>query len=152
MSISISRRIVIAVACVTAVAAWAVASKAAPETIKVALSGAQQVPPVETSGSGTADLTYDAATRVLTWSVTYSGLSAPATMAHFHGPAAAGANGPVTIGISNKGSAVESPIKGEATLTPEQAAQFTAGEWYVNVHTSAHPGGEIRGQVKPPKS
>jgi len=152
MSISISRRIVIAVACVTAVAAWAVASKAAPETIKVALSGAQQVPPVETSGSGTADLTYDAATRVLTWSVTYSGLSAPATMAHFHGPAAAGANGPVTIWISNKGSAVESPIKGEATLTPEQAAQFTAGEWYVNVHTSAHPGGEIRGQVKPPKS
>jgi hypothetical protein len=104
------------------------------------------------TGSGTADLTYDPATRVVTWSVTYSGLSAPATMAHFHGPAAAGANGPVTVWISNKGSAVESPIKGEATLTPEQAAQFTAGDWYVNVHTSTHPGGEIRGQVMPPKS
>jgi hypothetical protein len=152
MSISISRRIIIAAVCVAAVSAWAVVSKAAPATFKVALTGAQQVPPVETSGSGAADLTYDSATRVLTWSVTYSGLSAPATMAHFHGPAAAGANGPVTIWISNKGAAVESPIKGEATLTPEQAAQFTAGDWYVNVHTSAHPGGEIRGQVMPPKS
>ena len=152
MNISIYRRIVIVAACAAAVSAWAVASKAAPETFKVALTGAQQVPPVETTGSGTADLTYDPATRVVTWSVTYSGLSAPATMAHFHGPAATGANGPVTIWISNKGSAVESPIKGEATLTPEQAAQFTAGDWYVNVHTSAHPGGEIRGQVMPPKS
>jgi hypothetical protein len=152
MSISISRRVVIAAACVAAVSTWAVASKAAAEAMKVALTGAQQVPPVETSGSGSADLTYDPATRVLTWSVTYSGVSAPATMAHFHGPAATGANGPVTIWISNKGSAVESPIKGEATLTPEQAAQFTAGQWYVNVHTSSHPGGEIRGQVTPPKS
>jgi hypothetical protein len=152
MSISISRRIVITAACVAAVSTWTVASKAAAETMKVALTGAQQVPPVETTGSGSADLTYDPATRVLSWSVTYSGLSAPATMAHFHGPAAAGANGPVTIWISNKGSAVESPIKGEATLTPEQAAQFIAGQWYVNVHTSTHPGGEIRGQVTPPKS
>jgi hypothetical protein len=46
---------------------------------------------------------------------------------------------------------VESPIKGEATLSPEQAQQFTAGEWYVNVHTRDHPAGEIRGQVMAPK-
>lgn len=152
MTISISRRIAIVAACTVALAAWTVASKAAPESFKVALSGAQQVPPVQTSGSGTADLTYDPATRVLTWNITYSGLSAPATMAHFHGPAAAGANGPVTIWLSQKGTAPESPIKGEATLTPEQAAQFTAGEWYINVHTSSHPAGEIRGQAMPPKS
>jgi len=43
-------------------------------------------------------------------------------------------------------------IKGEATLTPEQAKQFEAGDWYINVHTKDHPAGEIRGQVKPPKS
>lgn len=152
MNISISRRIVVLAACVSAVAAWSVASKAAPESFKVSLTGAQQVPPVETSGSGTADLTYDPATRMVTWSITYSGLSAPATMAHFHGPAAAGKNGPVTIWLSNKGTPPASPIKGEAALTPEQAAQFTAGDWYINVHTSAHPGGEIRGQVMPPKS
>ena len=39
-----------------------------------------------------------------------------------------------------------------ATLTPEQAKQFSDGEWYVNVHTQSHPAGEIRGQVVPPKS
>lgn len=152
MSISISRRIVMLAVCTTAIAGWDVVSRAAAESFKVALTGAQQVPPVETSGSGTADLTYDPATRVVTWNITFSGLSAPATMAHFHGPAAAGANGPVTVWLSNKGSPANSPIKGEATLTPEQAAQFTAGQWYVNVHTSAHPAGEIRGQAVPPKS
>jgi hypothetical protein len=57
----------------------------------------------------------------------------------------------VVIWLSTKGSSAESPFKGEATLTPEQAQQFAAGEWYVNVHTQAHPGGEIRGQVVPPK-
>jgi hypothetical protein len=152
MSISILPRILVVAACAAIVAAWSVASQAAPESFKVALTGAQQVPPVETAGKGTADVTYDPATRVLTWSVSYEGLSAPATMAHFHGPAAAGKNGPVVIWVSNKGSAADSPLKGEATLTPEQATQFTAGDWYINVHTQSHPGGEIRGQVMPPKS
>lgn len=152
MNVSISRRLVIGAVCAAAVIAWAVASDAAAESFKVALSGAQQVPPVETAGNGAADLTYDPATRVLTWSVTYEGLSGPATMAHFHGPAPAGKNGPVVIWLSKKGSEAESPITGEATLTPEQAAQFTAGDWYINVHTSAHPSGEIRGQIVPPKS
>ncbi len=152
MTMSISRRGVILMACVTGFAAWAVASQAAPETFMVALTGAQLVPPVQTTGSGTADLSYDPATRMLTWSVGYSGLTGLATMAHFHGPAAEGKNGPVAIWLTKKGEPVESPIKGEVTLTPEQAEQFKAGEWYINVHTQAHPGGEIRGQVVPPKS
>ena len=80
------------------------------------------------------------------------GLSGPATMAHFHGPAAEGKNGPPVIWLAEKGATVTSPIKGQATLTPEQAQQLTAGEWYVNVHTQANPNGEIRGQVMPPKS
>jgi hypothetical protein len=147
-----SRRILVLAACTVGSAAWAVTSNAAPASFKVALSGAEQVPAVETPGKGTADLTYDPATRMLTWSISYDGLSAPATMAHFHGPAAAGKNGPVMLWLSKQGSPPASPIKGEATLTPEQAAQFTAGEWYVNVHTGSHPGGEIRGQVMPPKS
>jgi len=86
---------------------------------------------VETAATGTAELTYDPVTRVVTWTLSYSGLSGPATMAHFHGPAAPGKNGPPVIWRSPKGSPVEAPVKGEATLTPEQAQQFSAGEWYI---------------------
>jgi CHRD domain len=152
MKMSIIRKGVILAACLTAISAWTVTSKAASQSFKVTLTGAQQVPPVDTAATGTAELTYDPATRVLTWNVSYSGLSGPATMGHFHGPAAQGKNGPPVIWLSPKGSAVEVPIKGEATLTPEQAQQFSAGEWYINVHTQAHQAGEIRGQVIPPKS
>jgi len=151
MQISLSRRIMILAMCLVGAALCGAAAKAAPESFKVALTGAQQVPPVQTSGSGTADVSYDPATRVVTWSITYGGLSGPVTMAHFHGPAPAGKNAPVVIWLTKKGSPVESPIKGEATLTPAQAQQFSAGDWYINVHTKAHPGGEIRGQVIPPK-
>jgi hypothetical protein len=125
---------------------------AAPIAFTVPLTGAQQVPPVQTSGSGTANLTYDPQTRVVTWSITYNDLSSPATMAHFHGPAGPGKNAPVVIWLTKRGGPVSSPITGQAKLTPAQAQQFMAGEWYINVHTTAHPGGEIRGQVVPPKS
>ena len=77
--------------------AWAgsvTVTAALPTSFNVPLTGAQQVPPVQTSGSGMAALTFDASTREVTWSVTYSGLSSDVTMAHFHGPAAAGKNGP----------------------------------------------------------
>jgi CHRD domain len=152
MIIPISRRATILMACITGVAASVAPLQAAPLSFKVGLTGAQQVPPVQTAATGTADLTYDPTVRLLTWNVSYGGLSGPATMAHFHGPATAGKNGPPVIWLKEKGAAVESPIKGEATLTPEQAQQFTAGEWYINVHTQANPGGEIRGQVMPPKN
>jgi len=109
------------------------------------LSGAQQNPPVQTAGTGTLDATFDKATRKLTWNVTYSGLSGPATAAHFHGPAAPGANAGVVLPFANPAS----PIQGEATLTEAQAADLLAGRWYVNVHSRAHPGGEIRAQVTP---
>jgi hypothetical protein len=152
MRTSISRRGMLAAACLSGFAAWSMVAQTAPLSFKVALTGAQQVPPVKTAATGTADLSYDAATRVLTWSVTYSGLSGPATMAHFHGPAAEGKNAPPIIWLAEKGATVTSPIKGQATLTPDQAQQMMAGEWYVNVHTQANPSGEIRGQVMPPKS
>ena len=103
-------------------------------------------------GSGTAELTYDPATRVVTWNITYSGLSSPSTMAHFHGPATEGKNAPPVIWLSTQGSPPTNPMTGTATLTPDQAKQFSAGEWYVNVHSQSHPAGEIRGQVIPPKS
>jgi hypothetical protein len=87
MRVSISRRdIITLMACLTSIAASVAPSQAAPLAFKVALTGAQQVPPVKTAATGTADLIYDSATRLLTWSVSYDGLSGPATMAHIHGP------------------------------------------------------------------
>jgi hypothetical protein len=125
-------------------------AQAAPRSFNVALSGGQQVPPVATGGTGTAALTWDPATRVVTWSITFSGLSSAATMAHFHN-APAGKNGSVVVWLSTRGQAPSSPFSGSATLTAAQAAQFEAGDWYVNVHSKDHPAGEIRGQVMPPK-
>ena len=72
-------------------------------------------------------------------------------MAHFHGPAKQGENGPVVIWLTKQGAPPANPISGSATLTPEQAQQFSSGLWYINVHT-IHPAGEICGQVILPKS
>jgi hypothetical protein len=107
------------------------------------LNGASEVPPNMEKGSGTAMATLDTATKAFTYTVTYSGLSGPATAAHFHGPALPGANAGPTIPLANP----TSPIKGTATLTDAQIADLRAGKWYVNVHSMAHPGGELRGQV-----
>ena len=71
-------------------------------------------------------------------------------MAHSH-DGARGKNGPVTIWLVNKGSPVGNPVTGKATLTPAEARQFAAGDWYINLHTKDDPDGEIRGQVVPPK-
>jgi hypothetical protein len=94
------------------------------------------------------DASVDKQTNVLTWTVTYAGLTGPVKAGHFHGPAAAGANAGVALGFSGS---VESPIKGSATLTAAQLADLMAGMWYVNLHTAANPGGEVRGQVMPSK-
>ena len=122
----------------------AFAAPACAEKMKATLDGKSEVPTNASAGAGTADIDYDAATKKLSWKLTYSGLSGPATAAHFHGPAEAGKNGGVAVAIPN---ATSSPAEGSATLTDAQAADLTAGKYYVNVHTAANPGGEIRGQV-----
>lgn len=121
------------------------AAAAQAETLKftAALSGAQEVPANAAKGAGSLSATLDAATRVFTYQATYSGLTGPAAAAHFHGPAPAGANAPPVIPVASP----TSPIKGQATLTEAQIADLKAGRWYLNVHTAAHPGGEIRGQL-----
>src|SRR5580698_7375748 len=122
----------------------AFAGPAFAEKLKATLDGKTETPPNTSAGTGTADIDYDAASKKLTWKLTYSGLSGPATAAHFHGPAEAGKNAGVAGAIPN---ATTSPNEGSATLTDAQAADLLAGKYYVNVHTKDNPGGEIRGQV-----
>lgn len=145
------RALVVAAVAPPTWAAWARLVHAAPVSFKVPISGGQQVPLVETKGYGVADLTYDPDTRVVKWTVTYNDLSSPITMAQFHGPAQPSKNAPGLVWLAKQGSPVESPITGQATLTAEQNRQFAAGEWYINIHTQAHPDGEIRGQVLTPQ-
>src|SRR5215468_8824602 len=125
-------------------AAVALAGPAFADKMKATLDSKSEVPANASAGKGTADLDYDAATKKLTWKLTYSGLSGPATAAHFHGPAEAGKNDGVAVPIPNPGT---SPVEGSATLTDAQAADLAGGKLYVNIHTAANPGGEIRGQV-----
>jgi hypothetical protein len=118
---------------------------AAPAAPALPTYGATLVPGagITSSGTGTGTFTYDPATHTLTYNVTYSGLSGPAAAAHIHGPAEPGANAPPVVPFANAAS----PITGTATLTDAQAADLAAGKWYVNVHTAANRGGEIRGQI-----
>jgi hypothetical protein len=113
-------------------------------TFHAMLNAASEVPPKDTKGSGEAMATLDTASKDLTYTVTFTGLTGPATMAHLHGPAAAGANAGVQVPLGNNPS---SPINGSAKLTDAQVANLMAGNWYVNVHTAVNPGGEIRGQL-----
>jgi CHRD domain len=121
-------------------------SSAYAQTLKfqAKIDAAQEVPTNDSKGNGTADLMYDTTSKNLTWTITFDGLTGPATVAHFHGPAEPGKTAGVALLIGQKPT---SPVKGSATLTDAQAADLMAGRWYVNVHTEANKAGEIRGQV-----
>jgi len=107
------------------------------------LSGGAEVPANTETGTGMVMATLDTVTKLFSYDVTYSNLTGPPRAAHFHGPAMAGANAPPSVPVA----APASPIKGAATLTDAQIADLTAGKWYFNVHTEAHPGGELRAQL-----
>ncbi len=96
------------------------------------------------AGTGMATATLQPDTKALTYNVEYTGLSGPATAAHFHGPAAPGASAGVVVPFPSTAT----PIKAGATLTDAQAADLIAGRWYANIHTAANPNGEIRGQMQ----
>ncbi len=124
---------------------------AATVQYQATMNGASEVPPTNSKGTGEAQATLNTETHQLTYTVTWQDLSNPATMAHFHGPAPAGKNAPIEVWLSQKGKEPSSPLHGTDTLTPQQQQQLQNGMMYVNVHTTAHPAGAIRGQMEPAK-
>jgi hypothetical protein len=117
------------------------------EIFEATLTGAQEVPPVATSATGQAELFFNSNTNRLRWKVTHSGLSAPPTGGHIHGPAGPGANAGIVIPFTgNLAGTIEG---GEIQLNPQQVNELMSGMWYVNIHTARYPAGEIRGQLRP---
>ena len=124
-------------------------ASAAEHKLKATLNSASEVPANTSTGKGSAEITVNDATKEVSWKVTFEGLTGDASAAHIHGPAAAGANAGVIQALGTPGAGVKSPLEGKATLTDAQIADILGGRTYVNVHTVANKGGEIRGQLAP---
>jgi hypothetical protein len=129
----------------SALAFTSIAAQAATIALKATLNAASEVPAKSSSGTGVLTAKLNTATNELTYHVTFDGLTGAAAAAHFHGPAAPGANAGPQVAV--KTAPIVSPIDGTATLTPAQEKDLLAGKWYFNIHTAANAGGEIRGQV-----
>jgi hypothetical protein len=114
----------------------------APGEMSATLKGTNEVPPNSSGGSGMGKVNLSG--NSLSWTITYSGTTGPVTAGHFHGPATSSANAGVVVPFAGP---LASPITGSATLTDAQVADLKAGKWYINLHTAANPGGELRGQV-----
>lgn len=114
------------------------------QTVSVDLKGASEVPANPSTAGGTGSISV-AADKSVSGSITTTGIEGKA--AHIHS-GAAGANGPVIVGLTKNGDNGWTVPAG-AKFTDEQYAAYVAGGLYVNVHSAAHPGGEIRGQLLP---
>jgi len=121
------------------------AGAAAADTLVfcVTLDGSQEVPPAATPATGTGLLSFDTVTKMLSVSVTFAGLSSAQTNAHIHGPANPGVNAGAIFPLP-LGSPINAVV---GPLSAVQEGYLTGGLFYINVHTTNFPGGEIRGQI-----
>ena len=99
------------------------------------------------AATGSATMTFDDVSSLFSWDISWSGLEGTVTVAHFHGPATPGQNAGVQVDIGAI-SGLTSPSIGSTVIGTGQAADLLAGLWYVNIHSTQDPGGEIRGQVQ----
>ena len=120
------------------------------ETYGAVLTGSQEVPPRDTPGFGRATVTLDAARTTLTVDVFVTGLTAPITGAHIHGEAPPGVNAGIAVGFDHTrftNGRLQQTFTIEKSLGDKIAANPQL--YYVNVHTSQFPGGEVRGALTP---
>jgi hypothetical protein len=126
-------------------AAFVSAASAATVQYTARLTGRSEIPKTDSKGTGKFDATFDTQSKVLNYTLTFDGLTGPATAAHIHGPATRKQSAGVVVPLGGKSPT--SPVTGTATLTDDQVKMLQSAKMYVNVHTAANPGGEIRGQV-----
>lgn len=123
------------------------AASAATLNYTAKLSGHREIPKTDSKGTGKLDATFDTQSKAFNYTLTFDGLSGPATAAHIHGPANRAQSAGVVAPLGDKNPS--SPITGTVTLTDDQVKMLRSAKLYVNVHTAANPGGEIRGQIIP---
>lgn len=116
----------------------------APTFFTAHLNGSQETPPVDTAASGTGSLTLNPADNTITCSITTTGITG--TFAHIH-LAPAGVAGDIIVPLTGGPTTWSCPSSPSAVLTAEQVTALQEGRLYFNVHSAAHPGGEIRGQI-----
>lgn len=116
-------------------------------TISGNASGGQETPAVTTSATGTLTGSYNARTNMLTYNITWTGLSGNVSAAHFHGPALVGVSANPIHDISITTNGISGSASSSITLHDSTETHLLNGRLYYNLHTVLHPGGEIRGQV-----
>jgi hypothetical protein len=122
-------------------------------TFVTTMNGAGENPAKAVPGTGTATIVKSGG--VYTYTITYTGMTGPLTGGHIHGPAAAGANATVIVPFANaSGSPASGTLTGTFTSTNTPTISndsldvlMRTGNAYVNLHTAANQGGEIRGQL-----
>lgn len=137
----------VVISALLAVSGW---SQAATYSLFASLDGLQEDPPNASPGTGTGYMTYDDVSNLLGWNISFSNLIGTTTAAHFHGPAAFGesAGVQVTIPLGDSAAATSGTLTGSATISDTQETQLLSDLWYINIHSSVYPGGEIRGQAQ----
>jgi hypothetical protein len=109
--------------------------------MKADLKSSEEVPPNDSPGSGTAEVTLDTDANKVSWKITHEQLTGDPAAAHFHGPAKVGENAGPIVDIS------ANLMEGSADVPAEQLQMIREGNTYLNIHTAQYPDGEIRGQV-----
>lgn len=133
------------------------------EFLDIALTGEAEVqtPAVVTDGTGKLNAVYNENTKKITYTISWKlGNESDKTVGmHFHGPATPSENAAIIIGIpltqnsgggyTDPGSESEGSVSGQTrALTQEEEDQLLNGMWYLNIHSTTYPSGELRGQVK----